>query len=517
MGESSTDIPVSPEKEKRSWRNRDRGEKGARRRMPLRFRLLYVLIMSVVGVIVISHAPWQSFSSTNSFSSSPQQPGASITQSSVPSTSTPGLSALNGGVQAQPTPSSSTPTGSTGKMYGGSGSNGTCAKTSSGSITFMIKQDFGWDPSVLNSKWRNDTTDQLCNDYWYWTVNADIEVSSVLTALHWPADLLQQQYLNQPTLVQPLSKVDPVVAAQQQQQQQNNSSGGSCVGVGGIDFGACWSGFWGAVGQGLGNFLHGLLDWLTSFIPMFTTSPELSYSAQVVINLWQWALGVADAALVLFLVIGGYNAMMRHALGASYHSVLEFVPRLVLALVAANFSLPILSSFIELNNALCLGVQGALATAGISQSLPAIVFNIIGLPSYEIIAYLTEAVMEILLLVEAIVRLGLLDLLLVLSPIWLFLLGLKQTERFGKLGAAAFGATCFLQFLQVLDVGLGSGLMASLGQNTLAPFVILVGIADLYLAFKLPGMLYGAVLRPVESSSDGVTGILIRGAALLLQ
>jgi len=380
----------------------------------------------------------------------------------------------------------------------------------------MIMHDFNWNSTFLSPKWQTDTTDQLCNDHWIWNTTQNLRVSDVLSTLQWPPDLLQQQYLTQGVQVQPLAKIDQVAASKQQQQQQQQASGGSCISLSGIDWGACWSGFWGAISQGITNAFHSFIDWATSFIPMFTTSPDLTYNQGVVKNLWAWSLGVADAALGLFLVIGGYNALMRHAVGANYHSIIEFLPRLILAAVAANFSLNFIGSFIELNNALCLGVQGALATAGAGDlSLPWGILNIANLPFYAASVYLVEGFISLLLVVQAVLRIALLDVLSILAPIWTLMLGLKQTERFGKLGATAFGATCFLQFLQSLTIGTGSALIAGFGHGSDTPITMLVGLGAVYLAFKLPGMLYGAVLRPIENGSSSAGDMGARLAMLL--
>jgi len=412
--------------------------------------------------------------------------------------------------------------GATGTLYGGSGPNGTCQNSSSGEIITMIMHDFGWSPSFLNPKWQNDTTDQLCNDHWIWETNVNLRVSAVLSTLKWPPDLLQQQYLTQGTLVQPLTTIDPVAANKQQQQRQQqgsaNASSGSCLSLtGGIDFGACLSGFWNAIAQGIQNAFTGFIDWVTSFGFMFVTPAGLTYKDGVVINLWNWSLGVADAALALLLVIGGYNAMLRHSLGANYATVLEFLPRIALAAVAATFSLTFISSFIELNNTLCIAVQGALATAGAGDLSLTFgnILNILSMPFYAAIAYIIELAFAAILSVQMLVRIALLDLLIVLSPIWLLLLGLKQTERWGRLGAAAFAATLFLQFLQVVDLGVGSALVASFGHANSTPVAILVGIASLYLAFRLPGMLYGAVLRPIEGAGGDAANAGERIAMIL--
>lgn len=486
-------IDRTPGKSRRSAAGRKRG----------RMRLLSLGVLSLIGLILMT---WVAPHSSQTSASLSMQQGST---GRAPASAQGGLNGSAGGSLA------------TGKMFGGSGPNGTCQNSSAGEIITMIMHDFGWSQQFLSPRWQNDTTDQLCNDHWIWETNQNLRVSDVLTTLQWPPDLLQPQYLTQGVLVQPLVKIDPVAANKQQQNQQNQQqqgSGGNCVSLtGGIDFGACLSGFWNAIAQGAQNALTGFIDWVTSFGFMFVTPAALTYKHGVVVNLWNWSLGVADAALALFLVIGGYNAMLRHSLGTSYATVLEFLPRIALAAVAANFSLTFIASFIELNNTLCIAVQGALATAGAGDLSLTFgnLLNLAGMPFYAAIAYLIELVFAAILSVQMLVRIALLDLLTVLSPIWLLLLGLRQTERWGRLGAAAFSATLFLQFLQVLDLGLGSALVASFGHASATPVTILVGIASLYLAFRLPGMLYGAVLRPVEGASGDAANAGERIAMIL--
>lgn len=275
----------------------------------------------------------------------------------------------------------------------------------------------------------------------------------------------------------------------------------NCISFGGIDWGACLTGLGNAIMGGISSAITGIIDWATSFGFLFVTPAALTYKHGVVANLWQWSLGVVDAALVLFLVIGGYNAMVRHAIGARYHDILEFLPRLVLAAVAANFSLMFISSFIELNNTLNISVMGALATAGAGNvSLPFGILNIVTLPFYEAILYLIDLLFALLLVIQQLVRIALLDVLTILAPIGLFCLALPQTQRWGRLWALGFTATLFLQFLQVLVIGIGSALVASFGHASATPISLLVGGAALYLAFKIPGMLYGTLLRPIEGA-----------------
>src|SRR5260370_20629898 len=151
--------------------------------------------------------------------------------------------------------------------------------------------------------------------------------------LQWPSDLLDPQFAGRPVALRPIQSFDTRTLQAQAQQKPANQPGatnGNCMSFpGGIDFGACLAAVGSALGLLVSNALTSFIDWVTSFGFDFITPPGLTYHHGVVTNLWGWALGVADAALALFLVIGGYNAMLRHTLGASYHSVLEFLPRIL--------------------------------------------------------------------------------------------------------------------------------------------------------------------------------------------
>jgi hypothetical protein len=292
---------------------------------------------------------------------------------------------------------------------------------------------------------------------------------------------------------------------------------GSCISpLGGIDWGACWSGIWSALSAGLASAFAGFLSWLLSFGFMFITPAALTYRHGAVVELWGWSLSVADAALALLLVIGGYNALLRHTLALGYHTVLELLPRLLLALVAAHASLTVLSSFIDLANALCTGVLGRLATAGAGNLLlPEGVLTVASLPVYIALAYLLTLVMSILLAIQMLVRLALLDLLLILSPIWLLLLALPQTARYARLGAQATAVTLLVQWLQDLTLVLGSALVASFGHATLSPITLLVGLSTLYLAWRLPTLLSRPILAPMEEAARAVQGISARALMVL--
>src|SRR5205814_7816759 len=125
----------------------------------------------------------------------------------------------------------------------------------------------------------------------------------------------------------------------------------------------------------------------------------------------------------------------------------ELAPRIVLTVIAANFSLYLLQQTIDLHNALCSGIQHVLATAGVGDlNFPQGTVDALTAPLYEIITYLLELILGVMLSLQMLVRLALLDLLIVLAPLGLLCFALPQTEIWGRMWAQAFVATLIVQF-----------------------------------------------------------------------
>jgi len=256
--------------------------------------------------------------------------------------------------------------------------------------------------------------------------------------------------------------------------------------------------------QWISDALKRVIDWAMDFGFMFVTPHRLTYDHPVVKNLYHWMLGLLDGLVTLILVIGGYNYMFGR-----YDGFRELAPRIVIAAIAANFSLYFLQQAIDLHNTLCAGVQQVLASAGVGDlNFPQGTFDALTAPLYEIIAYLLELILGVLLSLQMLVRLALLDLLIVLAPLGLVCFALPQTMIWGRLWAQSFVATLIVQFLQVVCVGLGSTLIGSFGHSSFSAVGLLVGVAAMYLAFKLPGMLLSNVL----GSSVGAVNSQAMGA-----
>ena len=193
---------------------------------------------------------------------------------------------------------------------------------------------------------------------------------------------------------------------------------------------------------------------------------------------------VANAALVLVALWGGFNLIAREHLGAPYHEAMALFPRLVLGALLANTSLIWTQLAIDANNALCQAIGQASLPAW-ERADPAAQLLV------DVIAILIYLVTSLLLVLQMLMRLALIDVLLVISPLGLLCWVLPQTQSWARLWSSTFFGAVFTQFVQVLALKLGGSLLTDL--VPLAPdaslLAFFLGVAVLLLTMKIPGLM----------------------------
>jgi hypothetical protein len=258
------------------------------------------------------------------------------------------------------------------------------------------------------------------------------------------------------------------------------------------------------------------------------TRPEHTVGLPQVQHMHGVARAVANAALALILIAGGYNLIFRRHLTGDDEELWPLLGRLLLAALAANTAIvgggPTPAGwagwFVALNNALIdaatralpVGLDGLLA-AGPAD--PLLTTNWPQLGGSLLLALLVLAVfllVALLWLVQMLVRLALLDVLLAVAPLAIVLWALPQTEGWARLWWRVFLPTLFCQFLQVAALGLGAALGRGLARPSEAALAPLLGIATLALALKIPGLLHAGFGQ--GASLSGAAGRSLALAAL---
>ena len=271
----------------------------------------------------------------------------------------------------------------------------------------------------------------------------------------------------------------------------------------------CWLGQaaqW--IAQNIFNVLQPLIDAINQSPLNFITQtpPAGTYQNAAVMLFTTWSISVVNAAVAVFIIIAGYNIMIARQIGADYYELMEFLPRLALAVLAANFSLFFIRLFIDLENALNLGVIGLFSLTILSNTIVGIFHgNLLGAGLLAFVLAIILGVMDLLVAWQMLLRLALLILLIVLAPLAFLCGALHQTQGYLRLWISTFAATVFIQFFQVSALAIGGMLISyvtatnlfNLGGSLLS---IITSSAVLYLVLRIPGMLRIWALRPVAEA-----------------
>jgi hypothetical protein len=228
-------------------------------------------------------------------------------------------------------------------------------------------------------------------------------------------------------------------------------------------------------------------------------------------QLWQMTEGIADAFLVLFVLVGG-AIVMGHETVQTRTAVKDVLPRIVFAAIAVNASLSVAGLVISTADSLSQAVLGQ----GVDPSQATVVLRQLVLGSlasggiFVVLLGGVVAVLAIVLLATYVVRLALVILLVVAAPVCLVCHALPQTEGLAKLWWRAFAGTLAVQVAQslvlitALRVFLASGGPANLGIASTGGLVdLLVSACLCWVLVKIPGW----VSRVVFSGSRGRGGI----------
>jgi hypothetical protein len=248
-----------------------------------------------------------------------------------------------------------------------------------------------------------------------------------------------------------------------------------------------------------------LIQWYLQIIVLvpankfvFQTAANVSYQQPGVVKLWQANVLVADGVLALVILWIGYNVILGR------YDPLEMLSRVVLAAVAIHGSLQFIGLFVELNNS--MSAEVALLTV-----LPttADLVTFLGFPMLvganlifqTLLIAAIIIIMAVVVLMQMLVRLAILDLLIVMAPLALLLYITPATQRWANLWAAAFFATLFLQFLQVVAISIGAALIATFF-GTFSIVSALAGGTVLLSVLKIPYWLGNAVVSSIGSAQS---------------
>jgi hypothetical protein len=269
------------------------------------------------------------------------------------------------------------------------------------------------------------------------------------------------------------------------------------------------------------------LDWFGGFTFMFETPKALSYGHFVVVQGYQWCLGLMGGLAALALVLHGYRLLRESVRGGTGGVWLwsGALWDLLIALSLALLGFPLLSQAIELSNQIARGIlwveAGSSAGAlmpnpdvwGIELAVDSFfsALRIITAPLAWIVFAVVALVVFLLLSLVRLVQLALLDLLLLLWPVWALAWATPGFRPYGLLATRLFIELLLIQILQDAAVGLGAALIGGFGHASATPLTLLVGLATCSLAFRMSSL----VSRSVQEVQRALPGAGEQVATLL--
>lgn len=213
----------------------------------------------------------------------------------------------------------------------------------------------------------------------------------------------------------------------------------------------------------------------------FTSDPVIAAYAPV-------ARDLADAALVPIATWAFYRVMFGHGMFTQYTARI-LLPRVVVAVAAVNFALPVFQAAVDLDNQLCEVVVGGfgshvhfidLVRGWAADALPGP-----GLGPFVTLALLIGFV---LLAIVYVIRYALLVMLAILAPVAAVLMVLPETQHHARTWMSLFFATLFMQPLQLFILAVALVMEAEDRSVIRHGFAL----AALWMCFKVPGALHTA-------------------------
>ena len=222
-------------------------------------------------------------------------------------------------------------------------------------------------------------------------------------------------------------------------------------------------------------------------------TPDVTGQSRVA-QLWRMAAGIADACLVLFVLVGG-AIVMGHETLQTRTALKDVLPRIVVAAVAVNASLSVAGLAISTADAFSKALLGT----GVGPAQAAVVLRQLVLGSlatggiFLVLLGAVVAVLAVVLLATYVIRLALVILLVVAAPLALVCHALPQTEGLARLWWRGFVGVLVVQVAQslvlicALRIFLASGGAANLGIASAGGLVdLLVSACLCWVLVKIP-------------------------------
>ncbi|GAC1391374.1 MAG: hypothetical protein NVSMB46_03660 [Candidatus Saccharimonadales bacterium] len=226
----------------------------------------------------------------------------------------------------------------------------------------------------------------------------------------------------------------------------------------------------------------------------FTKNTPLMGDNNSIYSMWLIVVGIADSLFVVFVALLGFHVMSASTLGLDEIEFKHLLPQIGVTFLLINTSLFAIDTVIGISNGMIHAVDAAFSSVSVWEVLSSVVSQASGLSLVALLIMVVFVILAIILLVYYVMRLVVLYLGAILSPIVILLLLLPSFRQFAITAIKTYATTIFVLFIHVLLLHLAatifSGMLAGSTNKTLDPLMAgVVGLATLTTLLKTQGLM----------------------------
>lgn len=247
----------------------------------------------------------------------------------------------------------------------------------------------------------------------------------------------------------------------------------------------------------VGLFKHIIVSAAQPFIDAleyFTKATPLMGDNSAVMRLWLAVVGIADALFVLVLALLGFHIMSSASLGFDEIEFKHMVPQLALTFLLVNTSIFAIDAVISVSNYMIQALLATFPDTTVFGVLSEIAEGADGMGLVALMILVVFLILSVILLVYYVMRLVVLYLGAILSPIVALLLLLPGFKDFAITAIKSYVTVVFVLFVHaiilLLAASVFTGMVATDAEGALNPLMsIIVGIATLIALLRTQGVM----------------------------
>lgn len=228
----------------------------------------------------------------------------------------------------------------------------------------------------------------------------------------------------------------------------------------------------------------------------FTKSTPLMGDNASIFKFWAVMVGLADSLFVLVVALLGFHVMSAESLGLDEIDFKKMIPQLALTFLFINTSIFAIDAIISVSNSMITAVTAAFGEKTVFTTLSQLSTQSNGFGLVALIIMVAFLILAVLLVVYYVIRLVILYLGTILSPLVILLYILPGFRAFASTALKQYLTTIFILFVHVVILLLAATIFDGMqlqnspgGSVTASLMATVVGIATLVTLLKTQGLM----------------------------